>query len=104
MKLAALPAKAADGAPDVIIMPETVIPVFQDQIAPAVWQQWIDIAKARRAHLILGVPLHIKKDGQNRYTNSAIVVTPESAANRIVDGDIAMHYDKIGRASCRERV
>jgi len=93
-RLAALPPKAPDGAPNVVVMPETVLPVFQDQVAPDVWQQFIDIARNLNASLILGVPLHVRQGQSNRYTNSAIVVTPDSSARRIAAGDIAMHYDK----------
>lgn len=94
MKLAALPPKAADGAPDVVIMPETTIPVFQNQIGANVWQRWVDIAQSLNADLVLGVPLHRKQDGADRYTNSAIVITPASRAESIFAGTMAMHYDK----------
>lgn len=94
MKLASLSPKAPDGVPGIIIMPETVLPIFQDQVGPDVWQQWIAIASAQKASLVMGVPLHIKRGGNNRYTNSAIVVTPDSSTQRIISGDIARHYDK----------
>lgn len=94
MKLAALPPKARDGVPGIVIMPETVLPIFQDQVAPEVWQQWIDLSSTTGASLVMGVPLHIRRGKDNRYTNSAIVVTPDSDAQRIISGAIAMHYDK----------
>lgn len=94
MKLAALPPKAEDGVPDIVVMPETVLPIFQDQVAPDVWQQWIDISRRSGAGLVMGVPLHVRQGRDNRYTNSAIVVTPDSDPERIISGAVTMHYDK----------
>ncbi|TAM85901.1 MAG: apolipoprotein N-acyltransferase, partial [Candidimonas sp.] len=94
MNLAALAPKAADGVPAIIVMPETVLPVFQDQVPAEVWQQWIAVARLRNASLVMGVPLHAGAGDENRYTNSAIVVTPDSSVRDIMAGTLAMHYDK----------
>ena len=56
-ELSALPAKEEGAAPRIIVLPETVIPLFQDRLAPDAWQQWIDIAKSQQAQILLGAPL-----------------------------------------------
>src|SRR3546814_4405627 len=67
MQLAALPPKEADGAPDLIVLPETVIPLFQDAIAPQLWQQWLDTARERDARILLRVSLRDRVDGKERH-------------------------------------
>src|SRR3546814_14403768 len=88
LELAELAPKEPDGAPDLIVLPETVIPLFQDRIAPRIWQQWLAVAQERNAKIIMGIPLHDRLNNTDRYTNSAI----------------AFDARKIGSASCRERV
>ncbi|WP_164878310.1 apolipoprotein N-acyltransferase [Pollutimonas thiosulfatoxidans] len=94
MKLAALPPKEASGEPDLIVLPETVMPMFQDRIPPATWRQWLDIANARDASLIMGIPLHDAAGGNDRYTNSAIGFDAATPLNELMTGQTAMRYDK----------
>lgn len=94
MKLAALPPKEADGAPDLIVLPETVMPLFQDRFAPQAWQQWLDIARERDARIIMGVPLHDRDGSRELYTNSAIGFDAATPLSALIGADTALRYDK----------
>jgi apolipoprotein N-acyltransferase len=94
MRLAALPPKEPDGAPDLIVLPETVMPVFQDRVAPQVWEQWLHIAKERSATIFMGIPLHRTVNGRDRYTNSAIAFTANTSLSSLGMGTLDMSYDK----------
>ncbi len=94
MSLAALPPKELDGAPQLIVLPETVIPLFQNQIAPQIWQQWLAIAQARNARILMGAPLHDQHQGRDRYTNSAISFDAQTPLAALVAGNAGMRYDK----------
>ncbi|HUG59078.1 MAG TPA: apolipoprotein N-acyltransferase [Candidimonas sp.] len=94
MQLAALEPKTPDGAPQLIILPETVVPLFQNRIAPQVWQQWLDIAKERNARILMGAPLHDQQQGQDRYTNSAISFNAQTPLAALLAGNPGMRYDK----------
>ncbi|MGP1614847.1 MAG: apolipoprotein N-acyltransferase [Pollutimonas bauzanensis] len=94
MQLAALAPKEAGGAPQLIVLPETVVPLFQDRIAPQVWQQWLDIARERDARILMGAPLHDRHQGRDRYTNSAISFDAQTPLADLIAGDPGMRYDK----------
>ena len=94
MKLAALPPKSADDAPTVIVLPETVMPLFQDRFAPQVWQRWLDIAEERQATILMGIPLHSLDNGIERYTNSAIAFSADTPLQQLLTGSLKMRYDK----------
>src|SRR5690606_18404920 len=94
MKLASLPPKAADGVPQLIILPETVIPVFQDRVHEDVWRQWQTIAANRNAGILMGVPLDGTAGGTDRYTNSAIALDADSSIPDLMHGRPDWHYDK----------
>src|SRR5690606_29053809 len=94
MKLAALPPKEASGAPKLIVLPETVMPVFQDRIAPATWQQWLDIAQTRNAGILMGIPLHDAAQAKESYTNSAIAFDAATPLAQLLSGHAGMRYDK----------
>src|SRR5690606_20418503 len=90
-RLAALPPKSASDRPAVIILPETVLPIFQDQTPPAVWQGWQQVADALDAPVVLGAPLHRALPAGERHTNGALVLQPATAA---AQPDTPWHYDK----------
>lgn len=93
-KLAALEAKSPDAKPTIIILPETIVPLFQHQWQPEFWQEWIDIAAAQQASLILGLPLYAESGDKALYTNSAITINSQSTATAIQQLQIAQRYDK----------
>lgn len=94
MELAAMPPKAADAEPEIIILPETVMPQFQDRYPPQIWQQWKDIANKQNATLIMGIPIITRDENGTRYTNSVIAFNAETPVNRLVSGTIEHRYDK----------
>ena len=94
LELAALPPKEPDGAPALIVLPETVIPLFQDRIAPQVWEKWLAVARERNAYILMGIPLHDRPDGNDRYTNSAIAFDTNTPLSALTGGTTSLRYDK----------
>lgn len=91
MELSALPAPAAG----LIVLPETVLPLFQDRLDPAIWQAWLDIAARQDAVIAMGVPLRTQDaNGQERYTNSVIGFTADTPLDQLRSGTPALRYDK----------
>lgn len=94
LQLASLAPREPDSAPDLIVLPETVIPLLQDRISPDLWKQWLSVARQSQATLILGVPLHDQTDGRDRYTNSAIALTADTPIDALMSAQVADRYDK----------
>lgn len=92
--LAALEPKTPESAPQLIVLPETIIPLFQHQWEAEFWQQWIDIAQAQNATLLLGAPLYSQADNQPSYTNSAITIQGTDTPEAIRRLDLQNRYDK----------
>lgn len=91
LELAALPAPPAD----LIILPETVLPVFQDRLDPAVWQAWLTLAARNSATIAMGVPLRtVGANGQDSYTNSVIGFDANTPLEQLRLGTPAQRYDK----------
>ncbi|MGB6104030.1 MAG: apolipoprotein N-acyltransferase [Pusillimonas sp.] len=93
-ELAALPPKTPDAAPELIVLPETVIPLFQNRVAPQLWQQWLAIAHERKADILMGVPLHDRHNNTDRYTNSAIAFDADTPLHALTTGSTRRRYDK----------
>ncbi|WP_066459231.1 apolipoprotein N-acyltransferase [Castellaniella caeni] len=91
-RLAGLAAKSPADQPSLVILPETVVPIFQDEIPAPVWQPWLDLAQRMNAAIVLGLPLHTQRDGGNQYTNSATVLYPGDTRPPLVPE--RWHYDK----------
>lgn len=94
MELAALPPKQANMDPAVIVLPETIMTLFQNRYAPQVWQRWINIAAQRNADIIMGVPLHTRSPAGERYTNSALGFNAQTPLNDLISASALMRYDK----------
>ena len=94
MQLAALPAKQEGATPSIIVLPETIMTLFQDSYAPQVWDQWRWIATRQNATILMGAPLHGIVDGQDRFTNSAIAFNGDTPLDQLLSGTPDMHYDK----------
>jgi apolipoprotein N-acyltransferase len=52
-----------------IVLPETAVPRFFDTVDPAYWDDLMRLARAKRADVLIGVPV---RDAQGRYFNSMI--------------------------------
>ena len=92
LRLASMPVPAGSPQPQVILLPETVMAVFQHQIAPAAWQAWIDIAKAQQSTILIGSALYDTKTGA--YTNSVIGIDGATTAQQLVEATMTQRYDK----------
>ncbi len=91
-ELASLEPKTPESRPDLIVLPETVIPVFQDLLSSEAWQEWIDIARHHDAPILMGAPL--RDPEAQRYTNSAIVISPDTSSDALRSAQIEQRYDK----------
>jgi apolipoprotein N-acyltransferase len=94
LQQAALPPSPKSPAPLLIVLPETVLPIFQDRIDASIWELWLRTAQAQRATIIMGVPLHQKHNGLSSYTNSAIGFDGNTTIQALRTGHLAMRYDK----------
>jgi len=92
LRLAATSVPAGSPQPQVVLLPETVLAVFQHQIAPSAWQAWINIAKTQRSTILMGSALHDAKTGA--YTNSVIGIDGVTTSQQLVDATMAQRYDK----------
>lgn len=92
LNLAATLTPAGSPAPQVIVLPETVMAVFQHQVAPAAWEAWIDIAKRQNSTILMGAALFDTKTGH--YTNSVIGIDGNTTVQQLSDGTMAQRYDK----------
>jgi len=89
---AALPPVQGAPAPRLIMLPETIMPTFQDRIDPSIWQAWIDLAARDGATILMGVPLHDVRTGG--YTNSVIGITADTPLQALRQGRPPLRYDK----------
>jgi len=95
MRLAAQPASAGKPAPDFVLLPETVLPVFQDQLPPNTWEIWRSLAARTNATFAMGVPLHRQDaDGQSIYTNSVVAFDGNTTAESLETATVDRLYDK----------
>src|SRR5699024_4494510 len=95
LKLAAEPSALGEPAADLIVLPETVLPVFQDQLDSTVWKAWHDIARNQRSTIAMGVPLRTTdSSGTLTYTNSAIGFDATTSVQQLAAGTMPQRYDK----------
>ena len=92
LRLAATPTPAGSPTPQVVVLPETVMPVFQHQVAPAAWQAWINVAKRQNSTILMGAALFDTQSGN--YTNSVIGIDGNTTVKQLSEGTMAQRYDK----------
>ncbi len=92
LKLAQTPTPPNSPIPAAILLPETVLAVFQHQLAPSVWQAWIDVAKKQSAMLLMGSALFNTND--RSYTNSVLGITADTTIEQIQLATTGLRYDK----------
>ncbi|GAA5089335.1 apolipoprotein N-acyltransferase [Paenalcaligenes hermetiae] len=93
-QLAAAAPKDPEASPALIILPETIIPLFQHQWQLDFWQEWIDIAKQQQATILLGAPLYAQQGERGIYTNSVISIDENSSPTAIQQLQLDYRYDK----------
>ena len=94
LDLTAMPPAPGVPAPQLVILPETVLPIFQDQLDPRIWETWRNLAAHRNTVITMGVPLHDRVNGRERYTNSVMGFDGNTPVEQLVAGNPAMRYDK----------
>lgn len=81
--------------PDLVLLPETAIPLFQDQVPVHLWQPWIQTAAALNAPIVTGIALHTPgPDGSSIFTNSVIGFDGDANPHDLVNARVPWRYDK----------
>ncbi|MGO3742385.1 apolipoprotein N-acyltransferase [Kerstersia sp.] len=91
LQMSAAALESEQGA-DLVLLPETMIPLFQHQLPMAFWEQWRDLAANHEAVVLMGVPLY--SGPPDRYTNSIVSLHAETDLDALFAGTPAEHYDK----------
>ena len=85
----------ADGRPVTLtVLPETAVPVFQDQLSAEAWKEWVDSAAVRGGTFALGVAMRDIRADRDYYYNSVITLDGQTAPERLVSGHVDRRYDK----------
>ena len=82
----------AEQPPALVLIPETAMTVFQDQVSPSVWQAWINLASEQNSTIMLGAPLLNRQE--QRYTNSVIAIDQDTPLSQLTTGRVDRRYDK----------
>src|SRR5690606_22088188 len=90
MQLAAMPPREAGMDPAVIVLPETIMALFQNRYPRQMWEQWLQIARQRNAAIIMGAPLHSRGPDGDLYTNSAIGFDGATPVEQLLSGTTDM--------------
>jgi apolipoprotein N-acyltransferase len=87
---------AGAAAPALIVLPETTISLFQNQLSAKAWQEWTEAAAVAKATLALGVAIHDPGSARqpDRYYNSVVGVRADTPPESLVAGRPALRYDK----------
>lgn len=95
LAMATSPTQTEGFAPELVLLPETAIPLFQDQLPPHLWQPWVDGARYLDATVVTGIPLHTPApDGRSSFTNSVIGFTGETDVADLLNARTPFRYDK----------
>lgn len=78
--------------PEVVLLPETAMNRFAQQIDPTIWQDWLALAQRDQSTVLIGIPLF---DSQVReYTNSVIAIQATDAWPDLAKGQASQQYNK----------
>jgi len=91
--LAALPPKDGSAPPQLIVLPETAIPILQNRLPAEEWQRWIALARTQEATILMGVPVRSTRAGSAVDSNSVLLIDRASSVAAIAEGT-APRYDK----------
>ena len=79
-------------APELILLPETAINRFPQQVDSDSWQDWITLAQRDQSTVLIGIPLF---DAQTReYTNSVIAIDAAETWSDLAKGHPRQQYNK----------
>jgi len=92
LKLAASPTPAGVPSPQLILLPETALAVFQHQLSPASWNAWRALAIEQHSILMMGAALFDRTTGT--YTNSVIGIDATTSLEALISGQNTLRYDK----------
>lgn len=85
----------ADGKPIALtLLPETAVPVFQDQLSAEAWKEWVDSAAVSGGTFVLGVAMRDIHPDRDYYYNSVIALDGHSSPEQLVAGRVERRYDK----------
>jgi len=92
LRLAATPTQPGAPSPQVVLLPETALAVFQHQLSPAVWNAWRALATEQNSTLMMGAALFDRTTGT--YTNSVIGIDRTTPLEALTSGHTTQRYDK----------
>lgn len=92
LRLAATPTQPGAPLPQLVLLPETALAVFQHQLSPAVWNAWRALATEQNSTLMMGAALFDRSTGT--YTNSVIGIDRTTPLEALTSGHVTMRYDK----------
>jgi apolipoprotein N-acyltransferase len=92
LRLAATSAQPGAPLPQLVLLPETALAVFQHQLSPAVWNAWRALATEQNSTLMMGAALFDRTTGT--YTNSVIGIDRTTPLEALTSGHTTLRYDK----------
>jgi apolipoprotein N-acyltransferase len=92
LRLAVTPTQLGTPSPQLVLLPETALAVFQHQLSPTVWNAWRALAAEQQSTLMMGAALFDRATGT--YTNSVIGIDHTTPLEALTSGHNAMRYDK----------
>lgn len=92
LKLAATPVPTGSPTPNVILLPETALALFQHQIHPSVWQAWQTLARQTSSTILMGTAIFDHQTHQ--YTNSVIGLNADTSVEALLQSKMPLRYDK----------
>ena len=92
LRLAASVSTPNAPSPELVLLPETALAVFQHQLHPSVWNAWRALATEQQSTLMMGAALFDRATGT--YTNSVIGINHMTPLEALTSGHTALRYDK----------
>lgn len=92
LKLAATPVPPGAPEPEVILLPETALALFQHQISPTVWQAWRQLAARNHSTVLMGTAIF--DPATRSYTNSVIGLNADTSVESLLKAHTPHRYDK----------
>jgi apolipoprotein N-acyltransferase len=87
-----MPVPTGGLSPQIVLLPETALAVFQHQLDPAIWLAWRSLAARQGSTIVMGAALFDRATSQ--YTNSVIGLNGNTTVASIIAGTTHQRYDK----------